>query len=266
MVKAKKHLGQNFLQDESVIKEIIEAAELNKQDTVLEIGPGKGVLTEALLQRAKEVIAVELDKDLIPVLEKQFGHNKNFKLIHQDALKFEPPKSTYKIVANIPYYITSPLLNHYLFEQFLNNGNSPEVIVFMVQKEVAEKILAENKKHSVLSLQVHLFGEPSLVCTVPAEAFDPKPKVDSAVIKIQVNSNPKIKANMKELFWLIHMSFAQKRKKLTNNLSNALKKETSEIRDILNKLNINPDTRAENLTIKEWDALFNELNLNLHSS
>jgi 16S rRNA (adenine1518-N6/adenine1519-N6)-dimethyltransferase len=252
MTKAKKHLGQNFLNDPLVIQETINAADISPSDTILEIGPGKGVLTQSLLQKAKEVIAVEIDEDLLPNLKSQFP---DLTLVHDDALKFTPPSTPYKIVANIPYYITSPLLNHYLLEQF-QSGNPPETIVFMVQKEVAEKILAEKGKHSVLSLQVHIFGDPELICTVPKTAFTPEPKVDSAVIKITVHSKPKIQADLKKLFWLIHMSFAQKRKKLTNNLANAFKKPTSEVRTILESLKIDPDIRAEALTLEEWERLY----------
>lgn len=258
MTTAKKHLGQNFLKDPKILQEILTAANLNKSDIVLEIGPGKGVLTQALIDRTAKVIAVELDQDLIPVLQNRFGGAENFELVHQDALKFIPPRAPYKIVANIPYYITSPLLNHFLLDQFLS-GNPPSSIVFMVQKEVAEKIIAEDGKHSVLSLQVHIFGTPEMVCIVPREAFEPAPKVESAVIRIHVHGQPKIQGDIKKLFWLIHMCFAQKRKKLTRNLANALKKSPAEMRTLLEELNINPDVRAEDLTLNDWGELFQSL-------
>jgi len=255
---AKKSLGQNFLKDQNILDQILEAAELNPDETVLEIGPGKGALTQGLIERAGRVIAVELDRDLIPFLKIDFGKNKNFELVHADALTYTPPEEPYKIVANIPYYITSPLLNHYLAEQFLG-GNPPRRIVFMVQKEVAEKIIAKNGQHSVLSLQVHLFGSPRLVCIVPPSAFTPRPKVDSAVICIDIYDKPVIEGDLKKLFWLFHMSFAQKRKKLTNNLSLAFKKSTEEIRVILRKLGINEDIRAEALSLEEWGKLNREM-------
>ncbi len=258
-MKAKKHLGQNFLQDPGVLKNILEASELSTSDTVVEIGPGRGFLTDELVERAGKVIAVELDDDLIPGLKAGYLTYKNFTLLHMDALRYEPPHEPYKLIANIPYYITSPILNHFLLEQF-EGGHPPSLLVLMVQKEVAEKVIAKKEKHSVLSLQVHLFGEPELVCIVPRHAFRPAPQVDSAVIKIRVHSDPKIKGDLKKLFWLFHVSFAQKRKKLTNNLSSALRRTTGEIRDILVKLEINPDIRAEDLTMDEWRKLFNELN------
>lgn len=255
MVKAKKSLGQNFLQDESVLQQIIEAAELTPEDHVLEIGPGKGALTEKLIPNVKQLTAVELDDRLIPFLKIDFNKNDNFELIHGDALQFIPPSTPYKIVANIPYYITSPLLNHYLLEQF-QDGNPPETIVVMVQKEVAEKIVAKSGKHSMISLQVHLFGEPEYVCTVPSEAFHPAPKVDSAVIKIRVAKQPKIDADLKKLFWLFKVSFAQKRKKLSKNLAAVFRKKPAEIREQLEQISINPDVRAEALTMDEWQKLY----------
>lgn len=263
-MKAKKHLGQNFLQDLGVLSKIIEASELTPEDTVVEIGPGRGFLTDELVNKAGKVIAVELDEDLIPGLKAGFFKQKNFTLLHQDALSYDPPKEPYKLIANIPYYITSPILNHFLVEQFgggkvPGGGNPPTLMVLMVQKEVAEKILAKKEKHSVLSLQVRLFGDPELVCIVHKHAFRPVPQVDSAVIKIRVHGQPKIEGDLKKLFWLFHVSFAQKRKKLTNNLSGVLKKSTEQIRQILVKLEIHPDIRAEELTLDEWRKLFNEL-------
>lgn len=258
MTFAKKSLGQNFLNDPQVVEEILAAADLKPTDTVLEIGPGKGALTTGLLKQAGKVIAVELDADLIPFLKIDFGKNPKFEIVHADALKFTPPAGPYKIVANIPYYITSPLLNHYLHDQFAS-GNPPERIVFMVQKEVAEKIMAEDGNQSVLSLQVQLFGDVSWVCTVPRTAFRPMPKVDSAVIAIDVHKQPKIASDLKKLFWLFHMSFAQKRKKLSNNLANALRKTPEQIREMLRELGIDENVRAEALTMEEWGKLTSKL-------
>ncbi len=260
VIAAKKSLGQNFLKDSAILKKIIYAAEISSKDTVLEIGPGKAALTTELLKVAGEVIAIELDQRLIPLLRTEFCHHKNFKLIHGDALKFAPPSTPYKIVANIPYYITSPLLNHFLLEQF-QSGNPPEMIVFMVQKEVADKIIANKEKDSVLSMEVKIFGDPEIVTYVPKEAFDPRPKVDSAVIKIRVFDKPKITGDLKKLIWLMHISFAQKRKKLVNNLEGPLKISKDEIRKILTTCKINADVRAEDLTLEEWQNLFNELKL-----
>lgn len=254
MVIAKKSLGQNFLQDKAVLAKIIDAADLSQEDHVLEIGPGKGALTDQLIERAGKVTAVELDDRLIPFLKIDYGKHKNFELVHGDALTYEPPSTPYKIVANIPYYITSPLLNHYLLEQF-QGGNPPKTIVFMVQKEVAEKIVAKNGNHSLLSLQVHLFGEPEMICTVPRTAFFPAPKVASAVIKITVRDKPLIDVDMQKLFWLFKISFAKKRKKLSNNLSIIMRIKPAEVKAELVKLKIDPEIRAEALTLEEWARL-----------
>jgi 16S rRNA (adenine1518-N6/adenine1519-N6)-dimethyltransferase len=254
MVFAKKSLGQNFLQDKKVLAQIIEASDLSKDDHVLEIGPGKGALTEQLIERAGKVTAVEIDDLLVPFLRMDYGKYDNFELVHGDALTFVPPETPYKIVANIPYYITSPLLNHYLLEQF-QGGNPPKMIVFMVQKEVAEKIVAKKGKFSMLALQVHLFGKPELICNVPRTAFRPMPKVASAVIKITVNDKPKIDVDMKKLFWLFKISFAKKRKKLANNLSIIMRIKPAEVKVELEKLKIDPEIRAEKLSLDEWERL-----------
>lgn len=262
-MKAKKSLGQNFLIDLSVVQQIIDAANISKDETVVEVGPGTGVLTEELVQKAKHVTAVELDEDLLPFLRMRFKQADNFTLIHHDALNYQPPSEPYKLVANFPYYITSPLINHYLLEQF-QNGKPPTQMTIMVQKEVAEKIMAKSK-HSVLSLQVHLFGEPELVCIVPREAFEPRPKVDSAVLNIKIHKEPKIKGDLKKIFWMFHISFAQKRKKLSNNLAAALKRDPKETREFLESLKIHPDARAEALTMDEWAKLLSALSSDQHS-
>lgn len=258
MVNAKKSLGQNFLHDEKVLEDILIASEIGSNETVVEIGPGEGFLTRALLEKAGHVLAIELDRDLYPWLRLDFGKNPKFTLIEGDALRYDPPKTPYKLIANIPYYITSPILNHFLREQFVN-GNPPTRMVLMVQREVAEKIVCKDTKHSVLSLEVQLFGSPKLVRIVAPSCFRPKPKVDSAVLQIDVYSEPKVKGNMQKLLWLFKMSFAQKRKKLSNNLSSALKLSTTEIKKTLEENGISPDTRAEDLNLENWQTLFNAL-------
>jgi 16S rRNA (adenine1518-N6/adenine1519-N6)-dimethyltransferase len=276
-IPAKKSLGQNFLKDEKILNQIIEAGELTEQDVIMEVGPGKGALTTPLLERVKKLISVELDDRLLPLLKMEFGkisahpQKDRFVLIHGDALTVDPPNEPYKLIANIPYYITSPLINHFLREQFeKENGNPPEIIVIMIQKEVAQKILAPNNskgspKHSVLSLQVYLFGEPEIVCIVPKEAFSPTPKVSSAVLKIRVNKEPKIALksaeDYKDFFWLLHAGFAQKRKKLANNLGAAYRKKPAEIKEWLSSLKIDPEKRAEELSLEEWEKLYKSAHL-----
>lgn len=264
MVMAKKSLGQNFLQDYSVLNDILKAGDLKSSDNVLEIGPGEGFLTRGLVNKGAHVTALEFDADLIPWLKMEFGKIPNFELINTDALKFQPASEPYKLIANIPYYITSPILNHFLVEQF-SGGNPPTLLVLMVQCEVAEKIVAADGKYSVLSLQVQLFGKPEIVRIVEPKCFRPKPKVDSAILKIKVYDKPVIQENLKQLFWLFKVSFAQKRKKLSNNLRNVLKLNSTEIKDLLTQAKIHENARAENLTLPEWHALFNALGSHLPS-
>lgn len=258
MVRAKKHLGQNFLKDKNILKSIAEAAEISPTEHIVEVGPGEGDLTEELVQRAGKVTAVEMDDDLIPFLKIQFKGANHFTLIHGDALQFIPPSEPYKVVANIPYYITSPLLNHFLKEQFMH-GNPPRMLVLMVQKEVAEKIVAADGKHSLLSLEVQLFGKVSYIKTVPAGAFRPKPQVDSAVIKIEVYPEPQVNGDLKKLFWLFKAGLAQKRKKLSNNLAAALHKKPAEVVELLKNVPVDLNARAEILTFTDWQHLLHAL-------
>lgn len=260
---AKKSLGQNFLHDQSVLEEILKSSELDSNDQVVEIGPGEGFLTKALLEKVAHLTAIELDHDLIPWLKMDFGKNPRFELVEGDALKFIPPKTPYKLIANIPYYITSPILNHFLLEQFIS-GNPPKLLVLMVQREVAEKI-TDPKKHSVLSLQVRLFAEAELIRIVKPESFKPRPAVDSAILKIRTHSKPKINGDLKKLLWLMKMSFAQKRKKLSNNLAGILKLSNADTKKCFEKIGINPDLRAEDLQFEEWEKLLSELGSQLHS-
>jgi 16S rRNA (adenine1518-N6/adenine1519-N6)-dimethyltransferase len=270
MTHAKHSLGQNFLIDRDVLAKIISASNLTPNDNIVEIGPGRGILTAALLEKAASVTAIELDSDLLPDLQNRFRPYKNFKLIHGNALAFVPPQNPYKLIANIPYYITSPILNHFLFEQFLQKnqnpqtGNPPTTLVLMMQREVAEKIMAKKEKHSVLSLEVHMFGKPEIIAFVPRQAFFPSPKVESAIIRITTHEKPQISGDLKKIMWLFHISFAQKRKKLCNNLAAALRREPSEIKTLLKSLNINEDIRAEDLTLEEWEKLNQLLNYSVH--
>ena len=178
----KKHLGQHFLKNKKILEEMARAAELSKKDIVLEVGPGLGSLTEILAARAKKVIAVEKDFDLATQLSKRKTLPKNVKIIHGDILKIsnsQLPKSNFKIVANIPYYITS-----YFLRKFLEAKNKPDLMVLMIQKEVAERILAKNGKESLLSLSVKAYAKPEIIRYVSRNNFSPPPKVDSAIIKI----------------------------------------------------------------------------------
>lgn len=238
-----KSFGQNFLIDKDILQKIINSAKISKQDLVIEIGPGLGVLTNELAKIAKKVTSIELDKKLIPILQETLqGHN-NIEIINQDALKTPPPKTKYKVVANIPYNITSPLLN-----QFLQTKNKPTSLTLLVQKEVAEKLCQKEPKMSILSLQVALFGKAEIISKVPSSCFHPAPKVESAIIHIETykktdkNYLPDEKA--KKILSLAKIAFSQKRKKLKNTLKNFIKETDLDL-----------TRRPQTLSIKEWLSL-----------
>lgn len=258
---AKKSLGQHFLRSESALQTIIEAARVTKKDIVLEIGPGEGILTERLLKRAKKVVAVEKDDRLIPFLKERFEEDiekGNLTLIHKDILEVNLKKKgfkdrEFKVVANIPYYITGILIR-----TLLSGETQPESMVLLVQKEVAERI-AREKKESLLSLSVKIFGNPVYVKTVKKGSFSPPPKVDSAILAIEHISKKRLNNKEKEDFFfeLLHAGFGQKRKTLLKNLSPLVEKE--KIEQIFEKLKLKITSRAEDLSISSWVALSESL-------
>jgi 16S rRNA (adenine1518-N6/adenine1519-N6)-dimethyltransferase len=220
-LRAHKGLGQNFLQDPQALEQIVSAAEIQGTDTVLEIGPGLGSLTRYLAVSAKEVVAVELDEKLLPPLQAVLAPYQNVRLIHGDILKLSPndliAEKDYIVVANIPYYITSAVIRH-----LLENKSRPRRIVLTVQKEVAQRICAQPGDLSLLALSVQVYGKPRSAAHIPAEAFFPVPKVDSAVLCVDIYPDPLIKAALFESFFkLIKAGFSQKRKTLRNSLSSA---------------------------------------------
>lgn len=243
---AKKSLGQHFLKSERALNKIVEAGEIKKSDVVLEIGPGTGTLTERLLTKANRVIAVEKDDALYEILENKFPE---LELVHGDILDFTPPKTSYKLVANIPYNITGAIL-----EKFLSAENQPERIVLLVQKEVAERIIARNNKASILSLSVKAYGKPKFVEKVLAGSFAPAPRVDSAILLIEDISKEFFdKFSERDFFRLVKTGFSAKRKKLSSNLSKIFpKNRTSEVFALLK---IGENTRAEDVSLAEWGQL-----------
>lgn len=257
---AKKGLGQNFLVDENALGKIVEAAELTDEDTVLEIGPGLGVLTTELVQRVKKVVAVELDEKLAERLKaKDELAKNNLEVVQGDALDFDPSifhlePNTYKLVANIPYYITGKII-----EKFLTAENRPSLIVLLVQKEVAERICAKPGQMSVLAFSVQLYGEPEIVGIVPASSFFPAPKVDSAILKIRITEKEERITNEKELFKYVKMGFGAKRRTLVNNLSGGLHIPRENIEKVLKDLNTNPMARAQELSVAQWKELIKKL-------
>lgn len=260
MIQAKKSLGQNFLNSKTVAKEIVRAASITPEDTVLEIGPGKGFLTSELLESGAHVIAVEKDDRMIPLLAEKFTEqirSKQFTLIHGDIIESLEKNSlklpsNYKLVANIPYYLTGQIIR-----MFLEAKNKPEKMVLMVQKEVATRIVARDKKESILSIAVKVYGTPKLVKKVPARYFSPAPKVDSAVLLIEniSNTNLKDKKSEQTFFEVVRTGFAHKRKVLAGNLKELFGENTIAI---LTKIGATSKTRAEDLTLAQWIALSNE--------
>lgn len=245
MNSPKKSLGQNFLTSGAALAKIIEAAEIGQNDVVLEAGPGHGTLTKELILRAKTTVSVEKDQQLVAELTETFKNTQNLTLISGDILDFDP-KTTfgttpYKIVANIPYYITGQFIR-----KFLETDHQPQKMVLLVQKEVAERIVARDEKESLLSISVKAFGTPRYVATVKAGSFYPKPKVNSAIIEISNISRAHFTNKTEEtaFFDILHRGFAHKRKLLTKNLGVSP--------EILEKSGIAPKSRAENLSVADW--------------
>lgn len=254
-LRADKKLGQNFLQDPFALESIAQAAEIQPTDTILEIGPGLGSLTRYLAASAGQVIAVELDADMIAPLEAVTKPYGNVHIIHGDILKLSPKelisKADYLVVANIPYYITSAIIRH-----LLENKPSPRRIVLTIQKEVATRICAGPGDMSLLALSVQVYGKPRIAKRIPAGAFFPAPKVDSAVLCIDIYPSPLIEPELLNTFFkLIKAGFSQKRKTLRNSLSSGLHISTTTSEELLAQANINPMRRAETLSIEEWQLL-----------
>jgi len=281
-IRPTKIRGQNFLIDEEVLDEIISAAEIKSTETILEIGPGLGFLTERLLARAKKVVAVELDAQLFKILREKFAGVKNLELINEDILKFDfnflfdnssrpshssptrrasnlrggarvPPLGvrggggSYKIVANIPYEITSPIL-----QKFLTCAYPPREMTLMVQKEVAERI-TNPKKRSLLSISVWLYGEPEVVATVPPSAFYPEPEVTSAILRIKVKKlSAEDRANNEKALKIAKIGFMSPRKKLINNLFVGLAMPKENLSPVFTELGLNENIRAEELEPTDW--------------
>lgn len=252
---ARKRLGQNFLQDPLALEKIVSVAEIQPSDTVLEIGPGLGSLTRYLAVAAKQVVAIELDPNLLPPLQAVLAPYPNVRLIQGDILKLSPKDlitgQNYIIVANIPYYITSAVIRH-----LLENEPKPRRIVLTVQKEVAERICAKPGDMSLLALSVQVYGNPHAAAHIPAGAFFPAPKVDSAVLCLDIYPSPMIEAGLLDTFFrLIKAAFSQKRKTLRNSLSSGLHISPGNAADLLRRADIDPQRRAETLSIQEWEKL-----------
>jgi 16S rRNA (adenine1518-N6/adenine1519-N6)-dimethyltransferase len=267
-LRSKKGLGQHFLTDEGVLKAIIQAAELAPDDIVIEVGPGLGVLTRELAGRVARLFTVELDSNLASVLERSLASRRNVSVINGNILEVDPASLlgevpaglpgltgdylSYKVVANLPYYITSPVLRH-----FLTAHIKPRVMVVMVQKEVAEAITAGPGRMSLLSLSVQLYGRPEIVSHVPARCFYPAPEVASAILKITVHPGPAVEISDEDSFFsLVRAGFSAARKQLANSLAQGLRLPKAEVLPRLQQAGIAPQRRAETLTLEEWAGLW----------
>ena len=256
-LKARKGLGQNFLTDNHIRDEILEAASLSPGDMVIEVGPGLGMLTEELVKRAGRTVAVELDDSLAERLRQKLKANASLEVISSDILKLDLAgilrgATGYKVVANIPYYITSPIL-HY----FMHAGSRPSLMVIMMQKEVAEDIAAPPGKMNFMSISMRIFSRPQIVCTVPAASFYPAPRVDSAVVKFTLLDKPAIQVDDLDAFLeFVHSGFSAPRKKIRNSLALGLKIEPDEADALLLEVGIDPQRRPGSLLPEEWSSLY----------
>jgi 16S rRNA (adenine1518-N6/adenine1519-N6)-dimethyltransferase len=269
-LRPSKGLGQNFLVDDNALRRVVDIAEISEGDVVLEVGPGLGSLTRYLGAAARQVIAVELDKKLLPALHENLEPFENVKIVIGDILEQNlaellrekpeteeqklssiPHPPSYKVVANIPYYITSALIRHLLEAEF-----KPSYMVLTVQKEVAQRICEQPPNMSLLALSVQVYGEPKIAAKIPAGAFYPSPKVDSSIVKIELYTEPRIPENLLPLFFrLAKAGFSQKRKTLRNTISAGMAWSKEEAVAVLDAAGIDPQRRAQTLSLKEWESL-----------
>ena len=267
-LRARKGLGQHFLIDEQVLEVISATAQLTPADVVLEVGPGLGVLTGLLAEQVGWVVAIELDDKLAAMLKKTLASFNNVSIVNQDVLKVDPavllrqekkrfPPAidnplNYRVVANLPYYITAPVLRH-----FLEASVKPRTMVVMVQKEVAETIAARPGRMSLLSVSVQYYGEPTIVSKVPARCFYPEPEVDSAILKIDVYPQPVVSVSDESGFFnLVRAGFSASRKQIINSLAQGLELHKTGVLPLLEGSGIAPQRRAETLTLEEWARLW----------
>lgn len=263
--KCKKRLGQNFLVDQNTLQIIINSLKLNKEDCILEIGTGIGTLTSALSPLVKQVISVEKDKKLAPLLKESLSSSNNIEIIFEDVMKFDLVNffeqkrkkggKIEKIVGNLPYYISISLIR-----QILELNRYLRLAVFLVQKEVGQRLMAQagNKNYGILSLVAQYYSKPQKVHTVPFTVFYPQPKVNSMIIKLDIYKKPQVQVSNEKLFFnIIRASFQQRRKRLINSLSNYFKEmlAKAEIENILTETNIDKSRRGETLTLEEFAKL-----------
>lgn len=252
-LRPRKALGQNFLQDLRVADRIVGALDLSSSDDVLEIGPGTGVLTERLTPACRSVVGVELDQNLYAALRTRFADSSAVRLIHGDALTIDPCaifQEPYKLIGNIPYYVTGPIVRHYL-----ETTCRPTRLVMMVQREVAERMTAVPGDLSLLGVSVQFYARPEIVLRVPAGAFFPRPRVDSAVVRLTPFATPPALDEVGPFFDVARAGFGTKRKQLVNALGHGLRLDRNTALRLLSTADIDPSRRAETLTIDEWKRL-----------
>lgn len=263
-IRPSKGLGQNFLVDEQILERILAASDLSASDVVLEIGPGLGLLTRRIAERVASVVAVELDRKLLTVLSEVLRDCANVHIVQGDILALDPLKTLedalglgsatplrYKVVANLPYYITSSALRHLLSARV-----RPEQMTIMLQREVAERIVAAPGNMSVLAISVQVYGSPEIAFRVPRGAFYPQPKVESAVLRVRTYPQPRVpEEELARFFRVVNAGFAQRRKQLHNSLGHALNLPQDHVLAALADAHIAPGRRAQTLTIAEWAAL-----------
>ncbi len=264
-IRPQKKYGQNFLIDENVLDKIIFNADIQIGDLVIEIGPGLGNLTKRLCEKAGHVIAIEIDKNMVDILEKEYAYIKNLTIFNEDIMKADvnaliskfPGMNKVKVVANLPYYITTPIIMKLLEEKL-----DIDLIEVMVQKEVAERLCAKptGREYGAITVAVNYYSEPRYVDTVKADKFLPPPNVDSAVVLLDILKEPKVKVNVKLMFEIVKAAFSMKRKTLVNSLGNAningVNKE--KLSKILTELNIPIDIRAERVSLEEFASISNK--------
>lgn len=252
-------LGQHFLKDPNVVRKIIAAAHPMRGDVIVEIGPGKGALTDALATSGAGVIAVEWDEHLADALQEKYATNKNVTIIHGDIRRTHLAPvlrrcnaATYKVVANLPYYITSSIIR-----LFLESDTPPHEMVIMVQKEVAERIVAQPGQMSILAVSVQYYARADILFTVPPHAFDPAPDVESAVIRItqSIRQDARDPNFTKKFFRVVRAGFSARRKTLLNNLANAFHNDKIAVREKLRGLSLTEHTRAQELSVAQWEKL-----------
>ncbi len=253
-IEPRKRLGQNFLIDPAALGRIVRAAELSPDDAVLEVGAGLGTLTRPLAERAGEVIAVELDDQLVDILHERLDDLPNVRILHGDILRLPDlglAHLGYKLVANLPYYITSAVLR-----RFLEKEPRPRLMVVTVQLEVAKRVVAEPGEMSLLAVSVQLYGRPRIVSRMPPGAFYPPPKVDSAVVRIDVHDKPTVplaeEYGEATFFRVVRAGFAQRRKTLRNSLSGGLGLPAARVVDALAEAGVDARRRAQTLSLEEW--------------